>query len=155
MNSTIRTCEFKTDARGNAIGCKVNAMDLFQERYVESEYLEQQKVSEELPKIADKSNNKLFAEAFRFGNMEEPNAKQSNGIKNVIKHLERCLNVSASKENLQFVKFYDNNKNIKYRINYYDPSVGRSLVYNEEGKYMYQMEYNRDNFGNIVACLRI
>ena len=51
-------------------------------------------------------------------------------------------------------KFYDKEKNIQHRVCYYDSTIGRSFVYNDEGKYMYQMEYNKDDFGKIVACLK-
>ena len=154
MDSTIRICKFETDNKGNAIGCKVSAMDLFQSTLVDKTYREQQEISEALPRVADKASNKLFAEAFRFGNMKEPNAKQAEGIKDVIRHMERCVGQSCTRDSLQFIRYYDKDKNIIYRIGCYNPSTGRSLIYNEDGKYMYEMQYIKDDFGKIIAGIR-
>lgn len=151
-NPTLRICKFETDDRGNAIGYTTTAMNLFIRKPTETSYREQLSVSEELPDVADKNNNKLYAEAFRFGNAKNLYINK-DAISSVLKHLEERVKVSSpASDMLQFVKLYDKQGNKVKRICYYDPTIGRSLVYNEEGKYIYQMEYNRDSFGNIVAC---
>ena len=151
-NNMIQEFEFVKDGKGNAIGYNRKRYDIFQNKYIEEKYVEQQSPSEKLPKIADSVNNKLFAEAFRFGN-SEPEYKYNKGIPNVLEHLNKRVGITLpKKEDLQFVQFYDNDRNIVLRINYYDPTTGRSLVYNQDGKYMYQMEYNKDDSGNIIAC---
>lgn len=151
-NPTLRICKFETDDRGNAVGYTTTAMNLFIRKPTETSYREQLSVSEELPEVADKNNNKLYAEAFRFGNAKNLYMNK-DAISSVLKHLEERVKVSSpSSDMLQFVKLYDKQGNKVKRICYYDPTIGRSLVYDNEGKYLYQMEFNRDAFGNIIAC---
>ena len=150
---TYRTCKFLTDEKGNAIGYEVTAMDLFAGRPKQSVYKEQQNVTEKLPEVADIDNNKIYAESFRFGNSSIQNARVKKAIPLVLNHLIERVGISCPlSEQLQIVQVYGKDKNIVTRICYYDSSVGRSLVYNDEGKYLYQMEYNKDDFGNIKAC---
>jgi len=152
-NATFRSCKFNTDEQGNAIGYVSSARNIYHRRMVETSYNEQQQISEELPPIADRRNNKLYAEAFRFGNTKECSSKAKAAIPNVLDHLTKKLRINTpGAEQLQFVKLYDKDENILSRICFYDPTLGHSFVYNEEGKFLYEMEYNKDPSGNIVAC---
>lgn len=153
MKPTYRSCEFIVDKNGNAIGYKLNAKNVFTSSPT-TEFQEQQKPSDILPEIADSVNNKLFAESFRFGNAK-PYFKTEKAIPAVQKHLvERVGLPMPGRNELQFVKFYNNDKQILNRVCYYDSSTGRSFVYDNTGKYLHQIEYNKDAYGNIVACSR-
>ncbi len=152
--TVVSTCKFITDKRGNAVGYTTNNYNIYYNRPVEETYLEQQMPSAKLPQIADSANNKLYAEAFRFGNTEK-NHRFENASSNVLNHLSNIVKIpKVSKDDLQFIRFYDKDKNIVSRIGFYDSSTGLSLIYNMEGKYMYQLEYAKDDFGNILSCLR-
>ena len=151
MKPTYRACEFIVDKKGNAIGYRLNAKNVFSPSPIK-EFVEQQQPSDVLPEIADSANNKLFAESFRFGNAK-PYFKTENAIPAVLRHLTERVGVKMpSREELQFVKFYDKDKQVLNRVCYYDSSTGRSLVYDNTGKYLHQIEYNKDDHGNIVAC---
>ena len=154
MNKTFRTCKFVTDVNGNAIGYTTKGNDIFKLQETETVYKEQQEASCQLPEIAAPECNKLFAEAFRFGNANNIiSAKIKYSTPLVLKHLYERVGINCpTSEQLQIVKFYDKDKNILKRICYYDSATGRSLVYNDDGKYLYQMEYQKDMFGNITAC---
>jgi len=153
-STVVSCCKFITDKRGNAVGYTTNNYNFYYKRPVEETYMEQQEISEKLPRIADSYNNKLYAEAFRFGNTEK-DYRYKKGISNVINHLTNVVKIpNVSEEEIQVVRFYDKDKNIVPRICFYDSSTGHSLVYNTEGKYMYQVEYLKDDFGNILSCVR-
>lgn len=154
-NPTFRVCKFDTNKFGNVIGYTTTAMNIFRLEPTDTLYKEQQEPSEPLPPIADMKNNKLFAEAFRFGNSTSFGIRYEDSVKTVLKHLSDIIGQTyLQTEDLQFVKIYDKNKNIIKRICYFDSSTGRSIVYNEEGKYLYQMVYNKDSLGNINACAK-
>ena len=155
-NPITTICEFKTDSKNNAIGYKNSGWDSYKWGKIDKEYIEQQEPSPTLPKIANNENNKDVAEAFRFGNAEvQDNFRVKVGIPKVIEHLTNKVKVPFISENqLHFARFYDNNKEPQTRICYYDPTIGRSFVYSPEGKYLCQMEFNRDNNGNVFACSR-
>ena len=154
LKFTYRTCKFNVDEKGNAIGYASTAMDIFQHEPKSVIYNEQQEPSEELPPIAEHSNNKIFAESFRFGN-SSANSKETRAIPDVMNHLSKRVGVKNIKsEEFKFVKFYDKNHNVIQRIAYYDSSIGRSFIYDENGNYRYQMEYVKDNDGQIIACSR-
>ena len=156
LKPMVRTCHFTTDERGNAIGYSVCDWNNYHQQITEETFTEQQSQSEELPKIAEPLNNKLYAESFRFGNAKiNDNYRFKIGLPKVLKHLTNRVGIkNADESKLQLVRFYDKNKEIQSRICYYDSAVGRSLVYNSDGQYMYQLEYNRNDFGDIVACAR-
>ena len=152
IGAFVSKCRFEIDKNGNAIGYNAVNWNFYHRRPAEETYKEQFQPSEKLPSVADNKNNKLFAESFRFGNSES-NYKTEKGIPNVLSHLENRVKIkNPDKKDLQFIKFYDKDKNIVYRIGYYDSSTGRSVIYNENGKYMYQIEYNKNDFGEIIAC---
>lgn len=155
-NPITTICEFKIDGKNNAIGYKNSGWDSYKWGNLDKEYTEQQEPSPTLPKIANQDNNKDMAEAYRFGNAAlEDNFRVKVGMPKVIEHLTNKVKVPFISENqLHFTRFYDNNKEPQTRICYYDPTIGRSLVYSPEGKYLYQMEFNRDSKGNVYACSR-
>jgi len=156
IKPTYRVCKFITDKRGNVTGYSLTAQDLFMNKPTETIYNEQLKASEILPEIADSKNNKLFAEAFRFGNTTKCNSLIKKGTDTVLNHLRTRVKVTnPEKEDLQIVKYYDKDKNIISRICYFDSSTGRSIVYNENGKYLHQIEYIKDDFGNITSCMKV
>ena len=151
----ILTCKFILNDKRNTIGYDVKYWDAYKWGSNEAHYQEQQKPSIKLKPVAEPENNQEYAEAFRFGNSEK-NFRIKNGIPNVFEHLTRRLGIQNPTEDmLQIVKFYDKDKNIKARICYFDSTIGNSLVYNEDGKYMYQMGYNKDHEGNIISCNRM
>ena len=154
MKPVIRVCKFKTDEKGNAVGFNTKDWDSYMWQIREKDYSEQMSPSTKLSEIADSKNNKLFAEAFRFGNSTiKDNYNFKLGVPKVIDHLSKKLGIKfVDKDDLQFIRFYDSNNQIQSRIGYYDASSGRSLIYNKDGKYMYRMEYNKDSDGNITAC---
>ena len=118
--------------------------------------MEQSEPSIKLPRIVNADNNRDFAEAFRFGNSAiDDNFRVKVGIPKVLEHLSKRVGVkNVTEDKLQIVRFYDKDKEVQTRICYFDPTTGRSLVYYPEGKYMYQMEYNKDGYGNIIACTK-
>ncbi len=151
--SAFRTCQFITDSKNNTIGYTQNSYDLFQKNRVDKTYEEQQALSDVLPPVADASNNKLYAEAFRFGNTEQYNRQVDQVFPSIYDHLERKLGIDyVTKDMLQVVKLQDKNERPVFRICFYDSSIGRSLVYDEQGKYLFQMQYHKDAFGKIIAC---
>ena len=155
MEPVVRVCKFKTDRRGNAIGFNTTDWDSYQWQVREIEYSEQTQPSTNLPRIANSENNRLFAEAFRFGNSRiQDNNRLKISTPTVLEHLSKKVGIVADINDLQFTQFYDSSNQIQTRICYYDSSTGRSLIYNKDGNYMYQMEYNKDNDGNIIACSR-
>lgn len=150
----VRVCKFMLDDRKNTIGYTRTEWDLFQGRDIECKYEEQQKPSVRLKLFATTDNNKEFAEAFRFGNTPI-DYKYQIGIQNVYKHLASMLNLHGVTENeIQLTKFIDSNNDIQTRLCYYDSSIGRSFVYDRYGKYMYQLEYNKDHEGNIISSIK-
>ena len=153
MKPTFRVCRFEIDERGNAIGYTATAEDIYTLRKNDSVYREQQTASEILPEIAEASNNKRYAESFRFGNTKIYGAKIKQAIPNVIEHLSSRVK-NPKQEQLQVVKFYDKNRNIESRICFYDSSTGRSIVYDNSGNYLYQMEYIKNANGEIISCVR-
>ena len=153
VESAFRTCRFITDDKNNTTGYTQNYYDLFQKRRVDKAYEEQQTLSEELPQVADASNNKLYAEAFRFGNTKQLSRQLDQAFPSIYSHLDRRLGIDyVTKDMLQVVKLQDKNERPVFRICFYDSSIGRSLVYDEQGKYLFQMEYHKDAFGKIRAC---
>lgn len=149
---SLKICKFETDKKGHAIGFNVRSWNVYQNRAAEEVYHEQSMPSIKLSSIVDGNNNKDFAEAFRFGNNEQDYRIRKAGP-NILNHLSNRVRIKDPQiEDIKYVKFYDENKNIVKRFAYYDSSIGRSLVYDTDGKYMYQMEYNKDDFGNIIAC---
>ena len=154
VKPTFRKCVFMTNASGRAIGYTTTEWDVFQDRVINTTYKEQQEPSDPLPKIADSANNKLFAEAFRFGNTKSDLILERS-IPYVLKYLTEKNGVkNPQKEDLQFIKFFDKDKNIVKRIGYFDSTTGRSLIYDKDGRYMYQLEYDKNPFGSITACLK-
>ena len=150
----IVTCKFISDKDGNIIGYNKKEWDLYAGAFKETSYCEQTEPSQKLPGIVKKSNDKLYAEAFRFGNAEK-DIKMLKGIKPTLEHLEnkaRVKNINEGK--LTFVKFYDDNNNIQRRICYYNPESGRTIVYNEFGQYLNQIEFIKNKNGEITTCYR-
>lgn len=149
------TCTFQTDKNGKAIGYKVNDWSFYYRNYVDSEYLEQQEPSSKLaPVMVIGDNIKDIAEAFRFGNSTIDEKFQIK-IPLVLEDLHKKTGInSAIQENLQFIKHYNKNGEIERKIGYYNPATGRSFVYNKDGKYLYQLEYLKDNSGNITSCTK-
>ena len=153
IQPTFRVCRFITDENGNAIGYSLQAGDIYQQRRTEKIYTEQQEPSYKIPDIADSRSNKTFAEAFRFGNSQNFNVKLKRSSETVLNHLEKHIGVkNPLSKQLKLTKFYDKNENIITRICYYDPTTGRTVVYNDDGKYLYQLEYIKDSNGNITSC---
>lgn len=155
IHPTYKVCKFETDENGYAIGYTVKDYNFYHGKPAEEVYSEQSKPSEELSKVIDWKNNKHMAEAFRFGN-NEPDYKINKAAPNILNHLSNRVKIKfPKKENIKYVKFYDrNDRDIISRFSYYDSSTGRSLIYDIDGKYLYQMEYNKDDFGQIVACAK-
>ena len=153
----VRTCKFITDNKGNTVGYKVKDWNTYQWGYAENEYIEQQEPSIKPERIANPENNKLYAEAFRFGNSTVKDYYRANaGVPIVLDYLSKKFKIKNIDENsLQIVRFYNKNKDIQTRICYYDPTIGQSFVFMPNGAYMYQMDYNKDSFGNIIACNKI
>ena len=152
---TYRTCEFIKDKQGNAIGYTLDDYDFYHVERKKYEYLEQQTPSQELKPILGNDNNKLLAEGFRFGNAKIT-YKELEGAKKVVDILVKKLDtICLSKNDLQIIKFKDKKGDINTRISYYDPTIGNSFVFDKEGKYLYQLEYNRDTHGQIIACAKI
>ena len=147
-------CSFITNQKGQVIGYKNKSWDLYSRNLLEKEYLEQQMPSTKLPSIISMNNNKDFAEAFRFGNASK-DERLSKGIPVVLEHLANKAKIYATESELQLIKFFNKDNRITRRIGYYDSSTGNSIIYNEEGKYMYQLEYNKDSFGNIIASSKL
>ena len=150
----LRFCTFKTNSNGQAIGYKTSDWDLYARNYIEKEYIEQQEPSTKLPSVVSLDNNKDFAEAFRFGNAKKDD-RLSKAIPIVKKHLSDKANIDVTEEKLQLIKFFNKDNRITRRIGYYDSTTGRSIIYNDEGKYMYQLEYNKDPFGNITSSTKL
>lgn len=154
IHPTLRTCEFITNSNGKATGYKTRDWDWYNRGYKESEYKEQQEPSTKLSPFLDIKNNKEFAESFRFGNIEK-DSKLELQIPTVLKHLEEKANLlNVTQKDLQLVK-YNNDGHIERKIAYYNPATGHSLVYDQEGKFAYQLDYNKDAFGKIVACTKL
>ena len=149
----FRTCRFMTDNKNNATGYTQNYFDLFQKCRIDKTYEEQQTPSDQLPPVADASNNKLYAEAFRFGNTGQNIWQFDEAFSAISNHLQRKLGIDfVTKDMIQVVKLQDKDERPVLRICFYDSSIGRSLVYDEKGKYLFQMEYHKDAFGKIRAC---
>ena len=151
--STFRVCQFITDDKKNTVGYTQNYYDLFQKRRIDKTYEEQQTLSDVLPPVADPSNNKLYAEAFRFGNTKQFSRQVDQAFPSICGHLDRKLGIDyVTKDMLQVVKLQDQDERPVFRICFYDSSIGRSLVYDEQGKYLFQMQYHKNAFGKITAC---
>ena len=151
MTPPIRECQFIVNEKGNAIGFVRKEWDLFQRRYVNYTYKEQQSPSVKLKPLATFDNTKELAEAFRFGNTPF-DGKYKKSVQNAFAHLSSKLNLhDLTEKDIQIIKFVDSNNDIQTRICYYDSSIGNSFVYDKSGKYMYQLEYNKDFSGNIIS----
>jgi hypothetical protein len=150
----LRTCTFQTNADGQVVGYKTKEWDIYAQNYVEKQYLEQQEPSAKLPSVVNTENNKELAEAFRFGNANK-DTRLSRAIPIVLKHLSEKAKIDTIESKLQLIKFLNKDDRIIRRIGYYNPKTGNSLVYNDEGKYMYQLEYNKDSFGNITSSTKL
>ena len=119
------------------------------------QYVEQQKPSVDLKPVFDNDNNAILAEGFRFGNAKFTSEVEF-GAEEVIYFLKERLNIkNINKNDLQIIKYKDNNNVINTRIGYYDPTIGSSFIFNKNGKFLYQMEYSKDFSGNITSCTRI
>ena len=148
----VRKCQFKLDKNGNAIGYSIKDYNAYYKQTVEKDYIEQAKPSVTLKAIAENDNNKEYAEAFRFGN-SDIHQKVKNGIPKVLEKLANKLALpNITRYDLQIVKFYDKNNQVQSRICYYDPSIGKSFVFDADGIFKYQLEYNRDSNGDIISC---
>ena len=110
----IKVCKFFIDDNKNAVGYKIKDWNAYNWGYAEQEYMEQQEPSTELPRVANTDNNKLFAEAFRFGNSKvKDNFRTKVGIPVVLNTLSRKLGTKNLDENsLQIVRYYDKNKEV-------------------------------------------
>jgi len=151
----FRTCEFKKDEKGNTIGYKVNDYNFYYTAKEDFEYIEQQTPSEKLKPILNYENNKLFAEGFRFGNAEATQ-KETIGKESAIKFLKTKLKLyNVKPDDIKVVRYKDKNNDINTRLSFYDPTIGRSFVYDKNGKYLYQLEYNKNPNGEITSCTRI
>lgn len=146
----FRICKFITDSKGKAIGYRINDWNFYYGKNIETEYVEQQEPSIKLPPVVSQKNLKEIAEAFRFGNAE-PDLKMNNSISNVLNYLQK-VKINAVSKDLQFIKFANKNKKVLSRIGYYNHATGTSMIFNQEGKYMCQMEYIKDDSGNITSC---
>ena len=154
MQPAFRTCTFKLDKNGKTIGYKVNDWNWYHRSYVDKEYTEQQEPSIKLPPIAELHNYKYLAECYRFGNAL-PDTKFNAAIPTVLKHLQEKAGFDVYRDDLQLVKYYNDGGHIERKIAYYNPATGCSLVYNTDGKFIYQLEYNKDDFGNIIAFSKL
>lgn len=150
----VYTYHFLSDDKGNTIGYENDLWNVYIQTVKHNEYKEQQEPSEKLPECVEDTNNKLFAESCRFGNAV-PAYKTKKAIPDVLKHLEKVGFENVTEADLQFVKAktsrYKGGEEY-YLINYYNPKSGMSLVYNDEGKYMYQLEYVKNAEGKIISC---
>lgn len=151
-NSTLRTCEFILDNSGNTIGYNLNDWNFYRMSKNDYTYIEQQEPSVELKTILDNDNNVLLAEGYRFGNAK-PTEEEELSMEIVVDFLKKRLNIkNLNKDNLQLVKFRNNDNIVNTRIGYYDPTLGTSFIFNKNGKFLHQLEYSRDSLGNIVSC---
>lgn len=154
IHPAFRVCQFDTDENGYATGYTVKDWNIYYRKNAEEVYKEQSAPSEDISQIVDWKNNKHLAEAFRFGN-NEPDYKINVAAPRILEHLENRVKIKYPKwRNIKYVRFYDKNYDVVSRFSYYDSSTGRSFIYDTDGKYKYQMEYNKDDFGNIIACGR-
>lgn len=155
INSVFKECRFETDKHGNVVGYTEKHWDSYFRKPVEETYKEQTEPSNKLNSIVDGYNNQDLAQAFRFGNNVHDFRIRRAGPE-IINHLENRVKIAyPHTDDIQYIKFYDKNKEVVTRFGYYDSSTGRSFIYDERGKYLYQMEYNRDAFGKIIACSRL
>ena len=151
VTPTLITCEFITNPNGKAIGFKTKDWNWYNRGYGNAEYKEQQEPSVKLSPRLDRRNNKELAECFRFGNTEK-DSKLEIGIPKVLEHIHnkaRLLDVTS--EDLQLVKYYNEDGHTERKIAYYNPTTGRSLVYNTDGKFICQMEFDKDSNGRIIS----
>lgn len=148
----VEECFFLTDKNGNAVGYKLKHYNPYFRKIVEETYMEQSEPSYKLKSVVDYRNNVEMAEAFRFGN-NEPDYRFRKALPNVLNHLSERVKVkNPNTEDIQYIKFSDKNNDVVTRFGYYDPTIGRSLIYDADGRYMYQMEYIKDGYGKINAC---
>ncbi len=150
----VHECKFITDDSGNAIGYNKDAWSIYSHSIVREKYVEQTKPSEKIDECVDINNNKQYAEACRFGNYRISTRNRS-GIPNVLANLEKFGFKNVTEKDLQFVKYYTdkNNPDSKFHmINYYNPLSGKSLAFDKDGKYMFQIEYIKNNDGQIISC---
>lgn len=152
--SAVYSCEFITDNNGHAIGYDREIWSVYYDSRVQDKYIEQTEPSKTIPDCVNYNDNKGFAEACRFGN-SKPSSRTKDGIPAVLSKLIRLGFENVEEQDLQFVKYnydkYDGDKS-HYLINYYNPLSGKSLTFNEEGKYLYQTEYVKDDNGQIIFC---
>ena len=152
--SLINKCKFILNENNKAIGYQREYWDLFKNDFTTKTYMEQQAPSEKLPEFADSEDCKMYAESARFGNAVQLPYHNQNAQENVVSHLHRIGFPNAKSSDLQILKKKDKMGNTDYNILFYNDNSGRSLVYNKEGKYMYQLEYEKDYDGNIINCCR-
>ena len=151
----VTRCRFVTDEKGNSIGYDKREWDLYAHAFKEIKYREQSEPSQKLPNIVDINNNKLFAESFRFGNAQK-SIVTTSGIQKTLEHLRNKAKISDIDESkLQYVKFSDRDNNTYERISYFNPVSGRSIVYNNRGEFLYQLEYIKDHEGALKACNKL
>ena len=146
----VTKCEFITDANNNTIGYKRVSWDIYKCDNTENLYIEQQAPGKTLNTIAQFSNNKEMAEAFRFGN-SSPKYTTKKSLPNIIRILSPKINKDLAEDSFVFVRYYDRDNNIQSRICYYDPSIGTSFVFNTDGKFMHKIEYIRNSEGGIIT----
>ena len=113
-------------------------------------YLESESPSGQIPNLVNVKDEKVAANAFRFGNIPF-NLNLREIIPNILVDLYTRLGLSKARDyDLKFVKLLQKGKEI-LRISYYDGEKGLSHIYNEKGEYLYPMEYIRDANGELLS----
>lgn len=144
----ISTCKFITDSDSNIIGYEQTVYDVLKEGLVTKTYKEQQAPIYVLPDIVEKENPFAFAQACRFGNCKLTD-RYSEAVHNIKSKLSTIGLKDINTERLQGIKFTDGDKKGMY-IGYYSPKNGRSLIFNREGKFVCQLEYIKNENGEII-----
>lgn len=147
---TIYECKFITDEKGAAIGYEEKGWDMYKNDIDIKTYLEPQSPEHKLPKLAKINDWEEYAESFRFGNTDKRDFP-IEGIQRVLNKLNRA-NISANSDDLQYVLYNDGTAGDKTAICYYNNKTGRTVVFNKNGDYLYQLEYKRTKEGSIEKC---
>ena len=144
-------CKFELGKNGKAIGYNRTEWNISQDKIINTAYKEQQLPSKELPKYTTLSYNKILAECCRFGNGDLSDI-DNEVVNNVLTHLKNHRFNNATTYDLQVLKYKDSKGLKQHRVLYFNPETGSSLLYNKDGKCINQIQYHRDNDGNIVGC---
>lgn len=149
----ISVCKFITDKDDNVIGYERSAYDLVRGKVLTSKYVEQQELDINLPPIVDKRIPYKYALACRFGNYDIPDRYQE-GIDNVLSQLRKSR-PDIKKEDLQGIKFTQEGVKKDVLIGYYSPVSGRSLIFDKFGKFLYKLEYIKNENGEIIDSMEL